>query len=292
VRAERDPGNAKQTRLVMVQPTAAELRLLALLGDELKKEKLVDDAELWREGPAYRGKQEQVVVVRAKVEEVGKLLAKYTRPGKQVLTAIELRGGEVRTVEGAGVELEEALDAIEREKKEAEKAATVKRPTPCCPTCEPGSIGPAREVLLDFLTHEQHEDWSRYRALVAVGGETGHRYLIAHRNSALAVRWGKICLDADDRVVMHFHDWGVPPEEEVLAAKLILEHRESWLRNEATYFGFSTDPLPFDLWGERLKNPFGDGGDGLDSTFFTSQIGADAQPALAAELVLRALGAR
>ena len=34
--------------------------------------------------------------------------------------------------------------------------------------------------------------------------------------------------------MLHFHDNSVPPEEEVLAAKLILEHREPWLRNEAT----------------------------------------------------------
>ena len=44
----------------------------------------------------------------------------------------------------------------------------------------------------------------------------------------------KICYDIDDRCVLHFHDWTVPPEEEVLATKLILEHREAWLRNEAT----------------------------------------------------------
>ena len=55
-------------------------------------------------------------------------------------------------------------------------------------------------------------------------------------------------------------------EEEVLAAKLILEHREPWLRNEATMLSCNSSVLVF-------KNPFGDVNDGVPDANFTSRLG-------------------
>lgn len=141
-------------------------------------------------------------------------------------------------------------------------AVTVRRATPCCPQCTPGAVGPASEVLLAFLDERQHRDWAERRAIVVRGGLTGHRYLLAHRSTELAARMGRICFDMEDQLVIHFHDRSVPPEEEVLAAKLILEHREPWLRNEATTFG-----------AFHFKNPFGDGGDGVWDASLTRRIG-------------------
>ena len=133
---------------------------------------------------------------------------------------------------------EEETKAIE--KKKPEKAATVKRPTPSCPQCYVDATEPATEVLLSFLDEEQHHQWSKDRSMIVTGGLTGHRYLIAHRHSEKAARAGKICYDIDDGGVLHFHDHSVPPEEEILATKLILEHREPWLRNEATCLGMTS----------------------------------------------------
>ena len=96
------------------------------------------------------------------------------------------------------------------------------------------------------------------------GGLSGHRYILAHRHSKLARKFGRIGYDVDSRAVMHFFDWSVPPEEEILAAKLILEHREPWLRNEATFFDS----------GERYKNPFGDSLDGTETSSLMVGIGA------------------
>jgi hypothetical protein len=70
-------------------------------------------------------------------------------------------------------------------------------------------------------------------------------------------------------MVVHFHDWRVPPEEEILAAKLILEHREPWLRNEATMLGGGKGHGP-DL---VFKNPFGNGWDGVPDSNATSNFG-------------------
>lgn len=162
----------------------------------------------------------------------------------------------------------EEKTAKEKEKEEKKKAVTVKRPTTCCPNQIPGEVGPATEVLLAFCTPEQQEQWEAERRLVARGGVTGHRYLLAHRHTPTAQRSTKICWDLDGDCLLHFHDWTVPPEEEVLAAKLILEHREPWLRNEATCCG-----PPF------FKNPFGDGGDGVPDSLFTSALGGLARAA-------------
>lgn len=85
-------------------------------------------------------------------------------------------------------------------------------------------------------------------------------------------RVGRVCFDLDDGEVVHFHDRTVPPEEEILAAKLVLENREPWLRNEATIFGVK----------ERLrfKNPFGDAADGIWDADFTAKTGRIARALL------------
>ncbi len=154
----------------------------------------------------------------------------------------------------------------EPEKKKPEKAVTVKRPTSCCPKCIPGAIEPANEVLQSFLTPEQHELWAKDRAIVVRGGITGHRYLVSHRHGRHAVKAGKICFDLDDLAVLHFHDNSVPPEEEVLASKLILEHREPWLRHEATCLTSESDFI--------FKNPFGGQQDGVPDSNFTGEVGS------------------
>ena len=144
-----------------------------------------------------------------------------------------------------------------------EVAASVQRPTPCCPQCVPGSVEPASEVLLSFLDEEQHESWAKDRCIKVVGGYTGVEYLLAHRHTKRAQKIGRICWSITDEQVVHFHQTEVPPEEEVLAAKLILEHREDWLRNEATFFGS----------GAKFKNPFGDVQDGVADAVFMERFG-------------------
>jgi hypothetical protein len=191
--------------------------------------------------------------------------------------AVETEDRERKEIDAKLAELNKAesearkeADRLEKERKLATereaRAVAVRRPTPSCPNCLPGAVEPASEVLLDFLTAEQHEDWSRKRAIVVEGELTGHRYLLAHRQTRMAARMGRMCMDLDDGgAIMHFHDWGVPPEEEVLAAKLILEHREPWLRNEATCLGGGHHSV--------FKNPFGDGGDGTESAGIAAGFG-------------------
>lgn len=252
------------TRLVVHQPTPSELKII---GEFLRQ---VTDKK-WKHDhvAGHPLRDTPTIKIEASLAKTSKILLKLTRPKKQTLTAVSFSNGKLSMIEGADDEaiakiadtVEEAATTEDPEKPA--KAASVKRHTPCCPVCEVGSVAPASEVLLAFLNQEEHASWARERAIVVTGGLTGHRYILAHRQSEIAAYNTKMCFDLDDGEILHFHDNSVPPEEEVLAAKLILEHREPWLRNEATTFG---DRVKF-------KNPFGDGGDGTESTLLVSEIG-------------------
>lgn len=230
----------------------------------------------WKGTPPSKGEPYQgdsmEIPIHAPIAKASKALIGLGRPKDRTLTAVKFSDGKMEVVEGAtSKSLKDIEDALTRAKKEETKdreakAVAVKRPTPCCPQCVPGAIGPASEVLLSFLTPEQHEQWSRERAILVEGQLSGHRYIIAHRNSKIAQNVGRVCFDLDDGGVVHFHDWSVPAEEEVLAAKLVLEHAEPWLRNEATCLGGPR-------WTDVFKNPFGDGMDGVESAGFAQGVG-------------------
>lgn len=256
--------------LVLHKPTPAERAAAEKIVAQCKERGWCNaDIDLGKRKVSYR--------IGASMAEVGPIVSRILRPGDAVLTAVVFKDGHVETsskTEGPTLEqlTEKALAPYrdpakdpepEAPAKEPAALATVKRPTPCCPNCEPGSIGPATEALLAFLTPEQHEQWARERIIEIVGGQTGFRYRLAHRHTLVAQRQSRICWDLDNDVLVHFHDWSVPPEEEVLAAKLILEHREPWLRNEATMLGAPC---------HRFKNPFGDGLDGVESAMLTQQV--------------------
>jgi hypothetical protein len=253
-----EPAPEEKTKLTVIEPTAAERDMLVRMGDAFENEGWV---EKWRK----RWGKKTEVVLNAPLEKVGPLASTIMRPGDAVLTAVNFQGGQVVTTTGSQEELEKL--ATEAKEKDAKAAATVKRPTPCCPACIPGAVEPATEALLAFLTDEQHDQWARRRRIEVQGGLSEHRYLLAHRYSTLAQKFGRICIDLDDGVVLHFHDWTVPPEEEVLAAMLILQHHEPWLRNEATLYDRMHEA---DL---VFKNPFGDMTDGAFDAGFSLGFG-------------------
>ncbi|MFI5296561.1 MAG: hypothetical protein ACHREM_00565 [Polyangiales bacterium] len=306
-RVVADDGNAERSVLEVVNPTLAERATLDKALAEMKKRGWVGDGAAldkpkltsFLKRVTGRAKKEWSFSIDASVERVGAVLAEIARPGPAVLTAVHYCDGRIVTTSNGPAGLEQVADEmakarVERERaetaaakakpadkpkadaavvaakeKEPKAVVTVRRPTPSCPLCQPGAITPASEVLLAFLNEEEHETWAKERAIIVIGGETGHRYMLAHRNSDLAIGNTKICRDLDTNSVIHFHDWRVPPEEEVLAAKLILEHREPWLRNEATLFDLPSNR------GEmmRFKNPFGNMMDGVADAQFTDGIG-------------------
>ena len=205
------------------------------------------------------GKKKTLFELDVPIAEAGPVLVKLTKPIERTITAVKFADGKLEVIDQAKSKIIEAAvkKAEAQEEKTPDKkaaAASVSRPTTCCPDCVPGSVERASDALLSFLTEEQHEQWAQSRSIVVEGNLTGHRYVLAHRHSPRAIEQTKICYDMEDRFVVHFHKNDVPPEEEVLAAKLVLEHREHWLRNEATCFYAANDVF---------KNPFGDFFDGV-----------------------------
>jgi len=255
--------------LTLIDPTPQERIVVgAFLRIAVKKNWWEGEAP--EEGKPYTGKKMEIAL-NAFLPKASTALISLARPKDRTLNAVKFSGGKMEVIEGATVEALQAVeDAVDRAKKSETKkdeaaAASVKRPTPSCPQCQPGAIGPASEVLLSFLSPEQHDQWARERAILVRGHLSGHQYVLSHRHGEIARKVGRVCFDTDDQKIVHFHDWSVPPEEEVLAGKLILENAEPWLRNEATMYQGGTD---------RYKNPFGDGMDGTESAAFADTFGS------------------
>jgi hypothetical protein len=258
----------KTSKLLVMQPTPHELQLLAQFMTAARKKKWTK--ETFTEHDVI---DTRTIELKAPLSKTGPALVKVTKPADRTLTAVSYKDGKLEVAETNMVETLAEKAAADPEAK----AVSVSRPTPCCPRCEPGAIAPARDVLLSFLSEQEHADWAEHRAIQVTGGLSGHRYLLTHRNSKTAGLLGKICYDMDDRFVLHFHATDLPPEEEILAAKLILEHREPWLRNEATVVQQRPDGTWADLGFMRYKNPFGDIQDGRVDATITGTIGMMAE---------------
>lgn len=269
------PGDDDTTsKLLVMAPTPHERQLLSTFMAAARKKKWTKEKLAKDEAIDTR-----TIVLDAPLAKVGPVLVRITKPADRTLTAVSFKNGQLEVAEAGAIET-----VIARASEDPEsKAVSVARPTPCCPSCVPGSVEAASDVLLSFLNEQEHADWAKHRAIMVTGGRSGHRYLIAHRHSRTAVLNKKICYDVDDRCVLHFHDWTVPPEEEVLATKLILEHREAWLRNEATVLQQDSKGAWFDLGIMRYKNPFGDASDGRADAALTSALGTVFAAALCKE---------
>jgi hypothetical protein len=262
-------GDDKNTsKLLVMQPTPHEKQLLAGFMKQARKKGWTDEAFAADDIIDTR-----TIDLKASLTKTGPALVKVVKPKDRTLTAVSFKNGKLEVAENDGL----STLVAKAENDEDAKAVSVSRPTPCCPRCEPGAIPPARDVLLAFLNESEHDDWAEHRAIMVTGGLSGHRYLLAHRNSPTAGRLGKICYDMDERFVLHFHATDLPPEEEILAAKLILEHREPWLRNEATVVQQRSDGTWVDLGFMRYKNPFGDITDGRIDASITAGVGVMAQ---------------
>lgn len=284
-----------RTLVKVIEPTVGEVARLKALSAVFQKHGWIRDA-LWRD--EYDPKL-QVTVVDAPINVIAEHLIADYAPGRATLTAIKFTDdhveayetggslwdrvtrwatGESRPVQAAPAsEPEKAKDAyrtestaiVKKEEPKPAKAATVKRHTICCPRCIEGPLTPAGEVLFSFLSDEEKQEYiENDHSLVVYGGITGYRYLLSHRHGKWARRFGKICRDLDNECTLHFHDHTVPPEEELLAAKLLLEHRENWLRT------YGSSARSRDRHGVGvLPNPFGDYSDGTRSTSVTWQFG-------------------
>ena len=233
-----------QTTLTVEKPSLAEQEALKRFFKAALKKHWVSKANI-----------EGAITLDAPLAEAGAEMASilnFKRAG--VLTALKFENGKVEATEIIDADgLPRWMRKLEEKaKKTAEVAATVARPTLSCPECsgKPEGDRKACDVLWALLDIDQRKEWLKGRRFTAFGNLTGHAYDIAPRDTETAGKRGRICFDLDDRVILHNYNLAVPPEEEALAAKLILEHRENWLR----VFG-EVDPEHRASPGTVFENP-------------------------------------
>ena len=108
-------------------------------------------------------------LLKAPLEKVGPVLVRAVKPADRTLTAVSFKDGRLEVAEIGMLETLVAKAANDA----GAKAVSVARPTPCCPKCEVGAIAPARDVLLSFLSDQEHADWAEHRASIVRGGHLG-----------------------------------------------------------------------------------------------------------------------
>ena len=123
---------------------------------------------------------------------------------------------------GALVPAAAALD------KTAEAAATVRQPRRGCPAPTRCNRR-ASEVLRVFSTERQHDTFTRQGFMRVIGNRTGQAYFVFHRDEAAQRGLAHSLVEARTGNEVCVWDDRVPAEEEALALKLAIEHREGWL---------------------------------------------------------------
>jgi hypothetical protein len=190
--------------------------------------------------------KEQTVSLNAPISQVQDFLQKRLKPHRKQVSVVRFASGRLeelseatlQVIDGAGEEVPamavEAATPVPEEETKKEKpapkkedkpavAATVAQPALGCPVPEFDDVEiRATRVLKAFLTPEQVEDFNRRQQFVAVGADTGHRYLLTSRQSRHA--FGQVSFrslyDMDERQALCVHDWEVPAAEELLGLYL------------------------------------------------------------------------
>lgn len=156
-------------------------------------------------------------ISHTKIEDVHKFMIKKLKKNKATLTAIKLKDGKL-----------ELVDEIKPEHKEkADKGVTTEKPRRGCPmpsVTEQKEVR-ASEVLKEFLTQQQIDDFNKYRSFISIGNYTHHPYLVTSRWSPKVEEFGQVYdLVHKHRVCTSCKE--IPPSEEMLSMKLSVELNE------------------------------------------------------------------
>jgi hypothetical protein len=172
---------------------------------------------------AYRTKDGIEITLRAKLDDVHKVLAKALKPGRELVMV--LRAGDAIqevTVADAAAKPEPKPDA----KEKPAVGVTVAVPDRGCPMPDfPEADIRASRVLEAFLMPDQIADYRARGAFVTRGADTGTRYLVCNRERPALMRaqlGGRQLFNLDRNAAICVHDWAVPPPEEMLALHLCL----------------------------------------------------------------------
>jgi len=122
-------------------------------------------------------------------------------------------------------EIEEVKDAEEAEEKGAEAVVATEVPRRGCPMpvydARKAKEIRARRVLNEFLNPSQQSSFKEKGCVIVHGADSGHRYLVSHRDSAMAAKSG-IVRDLTEHKSICAEKTQLPPSEELLALRLVL----------------------------------------------------------------------
>lgn len=192
--------------------------------------------------------------IRAPMDVLGPMLVGAMHSRDNVWTAVRASSGRVVLNDGVTLALPAPPPVPQIEQRDPTTAlaapappevpvaaATVPPPTRGCPpptACQRR----ASEVLRTFCTLAQWDSWNASGFMQVTGSHSGANYRIYHRDEAAArghrhilvaprardVSWARSMGGIPEREVCVW-DHRRPPEEEALAVKLAVEHREDWL---------------------------------------------------------------
>ncbi len=153
------------------------------------------------------------VINNKKIEDVYKFMKGKLKKDRPTLTAIKYKDGRIECVE----ELKEV---------EAETAAVVEKPEKGCPMpVVLRSEIRASNVLKEFLSEKQLADFNKYLQFVSIGNCSKKPYLVTSRWSELVEKYGQL-YDIVEKRVICADCIEIPPSEELLSLKLMIEFKE------------------------------------------------------------------
>jgi hypothetical protein len=180
--------------------------------------------------------REQTVNLDAPISKVQDFLQKQLKPHRKQVSAVRFTNGRLEELSEATLEMIDApvettpststTEPPEREvaapppKPKPSVAVTVAQPVLGCPAPEFDEVDlRANRVLRAFLTPDQVEDFNKLQQFVAIGADTGHRYMLSSRSCRAALNTHasfRSLYDLDEEVALCVHDWEVPAAEELL----------------------------------------------------------------------------
>lgn len=172
-----------------------------------------------------------IVPLKGTISEIGPILAGEVHQDASLWTGLRHSDGRVTLSDGTVLRSPKAPEPAAPSTAlatTAVAAVTVREPKRGCPPPE-AATRRASEVLRTFCTERQWKQWQRDGAMTVIGHATGKAYHLFHRDEAARRRLGHVLVEVGTGREVCVWDSRVPAEEEALAVKFAVEHRESWM---------------------------------------------------------------
>lgn len=189
---------------------------LTVSEEEILKEIIIKFAHKIKE-PVRTYDNTKIILENVKIEEIHKFMIQKLKKNKPTLTAIKLKDGKL-----------ELVDEIKDEHIEkADKAITTEKPSRGCPMPDMTRMKEIRasNVLKEFLTIQQLEDFNTHKSFISTGNYTHHPYLIISRWNPKVEEYGQV-YDLVEKRRVCTSSKQIPPSEEMLSMKLSVELNE------------------------------------------------------------------